>query len=107
MNLTVLLRDFLIQKKAKKAFEFYILKNQPQLANTKGRFDWTDGKYERYLRTVIISGSFKPEYMLGMEIGSRTFSWSATKEGKMFWWNLCCEFGQLVRRKRYEIDRIV
>ena len=107
MNLTVLLRDFLIQKRAKKAFENYILNDQPQLANTKGRFDWTNGKYEKYLRTVVRPDRFSPEHMLGMEVGAHTFSWAMTKEGKEFWWKLCSEFGQLARRKSYENNHIV
>ena len=94
MTLTVLLRDFLIVRKAKRRFEENMLACQPQLVGPDGRFDWTGGKYENYVRSIIKRRgySFCLENMLGFEIGSATFSWSSTKEGADYWGKLCRDF---------------
>lgn len=102
MTLTALLRDFLIVRKAKGQFEANMLACQPQLAGPDGRFDWTGGKYEKYVKSIIkrIGYSFCLENMLGLEIGSATFSWLSTKEGADYWANLCYDFHKFVKLKQ-------
>ena len=110
MTLTMLLRDFLILKKAKRQFERYILEMHPSLKNSNGRFDWSGGRYEQYVRKCVadVDETFGPQNMLGAYIGYETFSLCATEEGSDYWSNLCQEFVQFIKKsKQNDINRII
>ena len=80
------------------------------MKNSNGRFDWSGGRYEQYVRKCVadVDETFRPQNMLGADIGYETFSWCTTKEGSDYWSNLCQEFVQFVKKsKQNDINRII